>query len=331
VDSWKAQLSTDPEPRLLASQDAALAYFVQRDLLTGDERPVEQLWQLPEARAIVRRQQENGSWRYPGQQRKLYPEANYDLLETFRWLAHLVERFGFDRRHPAVERAAEYLFSCQTEEGDIRGILGTQYIPYYHGIILELLVRAGYGDDPRVDKGTRWLLSMRQNDGGWLIPLQAVPAREKTREIWSARPVTPDRTRPSSHLATGMALRAFAVQSRTRSLPEVQQAATLLKSCFFRADRYNDRKAPAYWVKFQHPFWWSNLLTALDTLSLLGFPAHDPDVQKGLAWFCDNQQPDGLWRTGYEQAGRADLTPKEVQVVEWVGLAVCRVLKRLWS
>lgn len=331
MNSWKAQLITDPEPRLLASQDNALCYFVQRDLLDGAECPVEGLWKLPEAQAIVRHQQENGSWRYPGRQRNLYPDINYDLLETFRWLAHLVERFGLDRRHPSVERAAAYLASCQTNEGDIRGILGTQYMPYYHAIILELLVRAGYGDDLLVERGTRWLLSMRQDDGGWLIPLQAVPAREKTREVWSAPPVSPDRTRPSSHLATGMALRAFAAQPQTHGLPEVRQAASLLKSCFFRADRYNDRKAPAYWVKFQYPFWWSNLLTALDTLSLLGFPADDPDVQKGLAWYCDNQRPDGLWPTGYEQGKRTEPSPKEERAAEWVGLAACRVLKRLWS
>jgi hypothetical protein len=330
VNGWNAHLVTDPLPRLLASQDAALGYSVRRNLLSSGDGPAEELWELPEARAILRRQQTNGSWRYPGQQRKLCPEISYDLLETFRRLAHLVERFGFDRRHPSVERAAEYMFSCQTEEGDIRGILGTQYMPYYHGVLLELLVRAGYVEDPRVEKGTRWLLSMRQDDGGWLVPLQAVPAREKTREMWTAPPVPPDRPRPSSHLATGMALRAFALQPRTHSLPEVRQAAARLKSCFFRADRYNDRKAPIYWIKFQHPFWWPNLLTALDTLSLLGFPADDPDVQKGLAWFRDNQRPDGLWRTGYEQAGRAAPSPKEERAVEWVALAVCRVLKRFW-
>lgn len=329
MNGGKVHLGTDPVPRLLASKDAALVSFVRRDLLAAGPGPVEQLWELPEARAILRKQQEDGSWRYPGQQRKLHPETRYDLLETWRWLAHLVERYGFDRHHPAVERAAGFLFSCQAEEGDFRGILGTQYMPYYHGLILELLVRAGYDDDPRVVRATQWLLSVRQDDGGWLVPVQAVPAREKTPGLWSAPPVPPDCSRPSSHLATGMALRAFAVQPHTHALPEVRQAAAWLKSRLFRADHYNDRKAPAYWYKFQHPFWWTNLLTALDSLSLLGWSADDPDVQKGLAWFCDHQRVDGLWPTGYEQAGRAEPSAKEVQAVEWVGLAVCRMLRRV--
>jgi hypothetical protein len=53
----------------------------------------------------------------------------------------------------------------------------------------------------------------------------------------------------------------------------------------FQADKYNDRKAPAYWLKFQFPFWWTGLLTALDTLSRLGFDCRDEDVARGLDWF----------------------------------------------
>ena len=319
---------TDPIPALLDSGDQALIYFVRRDLLEKEAGPVERLWELPAAQKILKKQQADGSWRYPGQNRKRYPEINYDLLQTFKSLGQLVEKHSFDRRHPAIERAADYLFSCQTEEGDIRGILGTQYMPYYHGIITELLVKAGYAGDPRLEKGLDWLLSMRQDDGGWLIPMQAVPAGDKTRDMWSAPPVPPDRSRPHAHLATGMALRALAVHPRYRRRPEVQIAAERLKSRFFKADSYNDRKAPAYWTKFQFPFWWTNLLTALDSLSLIGLPASDEDIHHGLQWFVDHKQENGLWPTGYENPKRLELSPREKEAVQWVGLAVCRMFKR---
>jgi hypothetical protein len=42
---------------------------------------------------------------------------------------------------PTIAKAAEYIFSNQMYEGDIRGILGNQYMPYYHGAILELLIK----------------------------------------------------------------------------------------------------------------------------------------------------------------------------------------------
>jgi len=70
-----------------------------------------------------------------------------------------------------VGKAAEYIFSFQTPEGDIRGFIGNQYATYYTGYILALLIQAGYVDDPRVEKGMQWLLEMRQNDGGWTVPI----------------------------------------------------------------------------------------------------------------------------------------------------------------
>jgi hypothetical protein len=325
---WAAPLRVESLPTLLASDDQALRYFARRDLLQEDADPIDDLWTLPAVQRILDRQQANGSWRYPGRNREKYKETNYDLLETFRQIGILVAKHGLDRRHPALQGAAAYLFSCQTEEGDIRGILGTQYMPYYHGAILELLIKAGYGDDARVRWGLEWLLSMRQNDGGWIVPMQAVPAKEKTREMWSALPVPPDRSRPFSHLATGMALRPFAVHADYRQLEAVSTAAHCLKSRFFKSDKYNDRKAPAYWIKFQYPFWWTNILTALDALSCLGVGADDEDVQQAIQWFVDNQQDDGLWRTSYEQTRRSEPSAREREARHWVGLAVCRVFQR---
>ena len=321
-------LPFDPLPTLLGSEFAAVRYFARRDLLSEDPGPVNTLWALPAAQRILRKQQDNGSWRYPGRNRQLRTETNYDLLETYRQLAILLEKYGLDRRHPAVGKAADYFFSCQTAEGDIRGILGTQYMPYYHGAILELLVKAGLGDDARLERGLQWLLSMRQEDGGWIVPMQAVPAREKTIEVWSAPPVPPDRSRPFSHLATGMALRPFAIHPRYRDLEAVTLAAHCLKSRFLKPDKYNDRKATQYWLKFQYPFWWTSLLTGLDTLSLLGFQPDDEDVSRALQWLPDNQQANGLWKTSYEQAKRPQPSAKEREAMHWVGLAICRVLLR---
>ena len=321
TDTWRSNLHTDPLPSLLGWNDPTLRYFVQRDLLAEIVPLGETLWELPEASRLVDKQQADGSWRYPGKLDHPALQANYNLLETYRSLRLLVEMYAFQRSHPALARAAEYIFSCQTDEGDIRGILGNQYMPYYHGAILELLIKAGYAQDPRTIKGLAWLLSIRQEDGGWIIPAQLVPARQKTDQFWKSAPLLPDRSRPHSHLATGMVLRAFAAHPDFRQRIEVLTAGTRLKERFFRADQYYDRKAPSYWLKFQFPFWWPNLITALDSLSQLRFDPNDNDIARGLAWFMENQSADGLWETGYGCGRSAE------SMRRWVGLAVCRVLK----
>jgi len=41
------------------------------------------------------------------------------------------------------------------------GFIGNQYAPYYTARDA-LLIKAGYADDPRIEKAFQWLLSMRQ-------------------------------------------------------------------------------------------------------------------------------------------------------------------------
>jgi len=318
---WIDVLQTDPRAALQVRDDPALTYCVQRDLLGVTTGLVETLWKLPEPIRLVSKQQANGSWHYPGKSDYPGSEVNYNLLETYRSLRLLVEMYGFQRTHPALARAAEYIFSCQSTEGDIRGMLGNQYMPYYHGAILELLIKSGYAQDRRTEKGLQWLLSVRQSDGGWIIPAQRVPARQKTSQFWAGPPLPPERAQPHAHLATGMVLRAFAAHPDYCHDPEVLAAGERLKERLFQPDRYNDRKAPAYWLKFQFPFWWPNLLTALDTLSRLGFDRQDRDIARGLAWFTENQAEDGLWETGYGSGRNAE------RMRRWVGLSICRIFK----
>ena len=320
--AWLMDLGIDPLPALLTQDDPALIYFVQRDLLEEKAGSVRMLWDLPEARRVVRAQRPDGAWHYPLGNRVPLTGGNYDLLESFRSLGVLVEMYGFDRGHPVVAKAAEFLFTSQTAEGDLRGILGNQYMPYYMGAILALLVKAGYAADRRIEAAFRWLLFMRQDDGGWIVPMQAVPSRQRTIAFWQGSPLPPDRSRPSSQLATDMVLRAFAASPAYRGRQEVLQAGRLLKTRFFQSDRYADRKAASYWQKFQYPFWWNNLLSALDSLSFLGFSPQDAEIDKGLHWFLAHQAADGLWETGYGSGRRA------ARMRAWVGLAVCRMLKR---
>lgn len=320
-EKWLTRLKRNPIPGLQVESDEALQYYVDRDLLGISARPIIYLWELHGATKIVKKQRKDGSWKYPGKIYDSVPNQNYSLLETYRNLRTLVEVYGFSREHSTIREAAQFVFSCQTEEGDIRGILGNQYIPYYHGAILELLVKAGFGDDPRLIFGLDWLLSMRQDDGGWIVPTQTVPSKERTPEYWQSDPLPPVRDKPHAHLATGMVLRAFAAHPEYNRKPEVIAAGEALKTRILKPDKYNDRKAKSYWLKFQFPFWWTNLVTCLDSLSGLGFDRQDADISRGLDWLIANQEEDGLWPTGYGSG------KKSAENRRWVGLAICRLFK----
>ena len=195
-------LRHDPIGPLLAADDAALRSMARRELL-GETTPEINTGELAGMRRIVARQQPDGRWKYPGGNPDIRSRAAYDQLETYRQLGVLVCKFGLDRHDPAVAAAAGFLSSCQTQAGDYRGIYGHQYTPNYSAAITELLIRAGYDGSAQVEKAMRWLLSMRQDDGGWAIPTRTLGM--PLNVMYTAREtVEPDRSRPSSHLITGI-------------------------------------------------------------------------------------------------------------------------------
>jgi hypothetical protein len=319
----KRFLKVDPLPLLASSGNAAIAFFARRDLLGSSAGPVSALWDLPDARKIVARQNSDGSWRYPGGKPHVRSRENYDQLETFRQVGILVENFGFSREHPAIERAAEFLFSFQSDEGDFRGIYGNQYATTYVGAIGELLVKAGYADDSRIAKVFRWLLATRQSDGGWAIPLRTVgvPFAEFVDLQRHPKPIAPDRSKPSSHLVTGMVLRAFAAHPVHRGSAEARQAGELLATRLYQRDAYGDRGDVSYWERVSFPFWFTDIVSALDSLSRLGFGPEVPRIRAALDRVKKVQRGDGTFGLKLMKGKSADLP-------WWICLAVCRSLKR---
>jgi hypothetical protein len=331
---WLKQFRYDPLKPLLESNHNAIIYFARRDLLQEDAGPVESLLRLKQPLSLLKKQLPGGFWEYPGK------DHSYRLLETFRNLQILVYKYEFDRRVKEIASACEYLFSCQTDEGDIRGFIGNQYAPYYTGICTALLVKAGYEDDPRIEKALRWLLSVRQGDGGWVIGspgfsgipdltwkqvnyLTSDPSADTLRVF--------DPSQPFSHSGTGMVIRAFAGHPKYRKSPETLKAARLLKSHFFKDDNYSSYRHADYWLRFEFPFWWNNLLAALDSLSLIGISPADADVKPALDWFVSNQEESGLWKISYSKIHKASENKKSAELRLWITLCVCRVFQRFYE
>jgi len=141
-----------------------------------------------------------------------------------------------------------------------------------------------------------------------------------------AEPLEPDRSQPASHNWTDMVLRAFAAHPTYRQSDEARAAGRLLKSQFFQADAYTSYKAPRYWVRFL--FWWPNLLTAMESLTLIGFTADDTDMRLGIDWFVEHQRDDGLWNLSHD--GTPDRNTKTSEERRsWITLRICRVLRQL--
>lgn len=318
---WPACLSYDPLPALLRSGNLPVEVSARKALLHEDVA-FETLWELPEVRRILKAQSSAGSWAYRTPQTRAAAE-NYDQYESFKKLGILIERYGFDRRHPSIQQAGEYFFSCQSAEGDFRGIYDRQYTPNYTAGIAELLIRAGYTDEARIERVFQWLLSMRQDDGGWALPFRT---QGYGIDVTYRYPETiqPDRTQPFSHMVTGVVLRAFASHPHYRNTPEAMRAGELLASRLFERDSYPDRRAPTYWLQFTFPFCYTDLVSALDSLTLLGFSADEPRIGRAVQWLIDHQSNSGLWELKITAGGHPNVTRL------WLTLAICKLFQRLY-
>jgi hypothetical protein len=85
---------------LLDTGNEALISFTKRNLL-GEEVNVEELWNLPTVKRILKRQQPNGSWIYPNKKAILRSPTNYNQYQTYKTMAELVEFYGFDKKQRA--------------------------------------------------------------------------------------------------------------------------------------------------------------------------------------------------------------------------------------
>ena len=332
---WHKQFKYDPVKPLIESDNPAVFYFTQRGLLQRTvAAPSVSLWTLTAPQRILNRQEPDGWWKALGK------DGDYYLNETFKLLQTLVYQYEFNKNHPAIANGCEYLFARQTEEGDFPRFSGNQYAPYYTGIVMALLIKAGYTDDPRIEKGFQWLLEMRQNDGGWVIgspgwlgipdfkwsDISAVTADKNAATLKAF-----DKSQPFAHSGTGMVLRAFAAHPKYRKSPESLKAAHLLKSHFLKPDNYNSYKHPDNWIRFEYPFWWNNLAVALDTVSLIGIPPSDPDVRRALDWFIANQTEASLWKISYSKIHKSPPNSRTEEERLWISLAICRIFQRYFS
>ncbi|GAH47147.1 unnamed protein product, partial [marine sediment metagenome] len=94
---------------------------------------------------------------------------------------------------------------------------------------------------------------------------------------------------------------------------------------FFKRDTYSGRQDVSFWEKITYPYWFTDILSALDSLSFIGFSSKNPNIKKGLSWFINKQEEMGGWSLYLLRGG------KDKSVPLWVDLAICRVFNRLFG
>jgi hypothetical protein len=338
LSGWRARLASDPIPRLLREGSPSVLARVRRDLIDDSEAPTPgEIAEYPEVKTVLKKMEKNGTYAPKALEKALGGAKFASCLATLRALDRLADfgmRIEGDGAGSPIRKIADALLDSQATDGGIADLAladtpkgrAKAVALHFQGWAVSSLCRAGFEGDPRVERGFQHLLERRQDDGGW---------------AW--RGVRTDSAaRPSSHLVTGMVLRAFASSTQRRGSREARRAAELLATRFLQPDRYEDRKAPAFWELLTEPRFYTDVLDGLDTITAIGLGKENSGVRTAEAYLRSRQANDGLWYPGppakLEGAAAAKLTgekgkdkdkEKDVDAAIWLTLRVLVVLRRI--
>lgn len=156
---------------------------------------------------------------------------------------------------------------------------------------MELLIKADYENEHHILKGFDWLSSIKQDDSCWTMPFRT--AGKNLDALNSPDPIQPVKSKPFSHLVAGMVLRAFAAHPKYRKSESAEKAGELVISRFFKSDKYPDRRSGNFWERVSFPFWFMDIISALDSLYFLGFNRNNPQIKEALNFLSDKQNENG--------------------------------------
>lgn len=171
-------------PLLLTDPSACLRYLVLTELLhlSDEEEEVQELSEMRELDPLVKNlftlQKPNGLW----DSFDINRLTTSDNLQITSMALQRLGYFGYNSSHPLVQRAAEFIFSKQQQDGSwpmpgkkdlIDEEIGYQMMPIQTAIPLLGLVMCGYSIDKRAEKAFEWLIEQRLEDGAWPVGISA--------------------------------------------------------------------------------------------------------------------------------------------------------------
>ncbi len=310
---------------LLARGNLPILYWLKKDILEVPvDREQKNLKKYAARIRIINEQRPNGGWCQKKYENHPQWEKTRYFIETLRNSFKLYD-YGCSGKNKEIKKLAEFFFSTQSKAGDFRGVYPQEYALHYHALALEILCRFGMDENKKVQKGFRWLIKSRQEDGGWVIPYQTISKKELEERYeqnpgGKLTPIKGDKTQPYSHYVTGLVLSALTSSPTWINRKYTKVAGELMLKRFHKKDKYEERQSADYWKELSYPFWATNILSSLDSLSKLDYTPEDKKIKNSLEWLLRVQLPQGFWKAGYKEADLEDHL--------WVTLSVLRVFKR---
>ncbi len=251
-----------------------------------------------------------------------------------------LDQLGADPNDPRVQRACDHVLRTTQAPNGGFGASGSATAsappPSYvihclNGNLIRALIGFGHLHDPRVQAALEWAAAIIPGDGGVRFyasgtsgPGFACAGNERQPCAWGAV----------------KELLAFARVPVAERTPAVARAAELAAAFLLAVDPADaDYPRPAWtnrtsssWFRAGFPSAYvTDVLQVLEGLVELGY-AHDPRLQRALAWLEAGQDADGRWANRYAYNGKTTVDfEHQGAPSRWVTLRACTVLRAAYS
>jgi len=333
MGDWKSVLNADPIDWLLEDDNPSVRYLTLTEILDRpeDDPDVEEvknrIMKVGVVPRILAKQGNEGFWEPP----KRFYTAKY---KGTVWQLIILAELGADGRDERVEKACEFILehSQDRESGGFSmhasartgGGRHSEVIPCLTGNMVWSLIRLGYIEDPRVQRGIDWIARYQRFDDGVEQPPTGWPYDRS--EICFGR--------HTCHMGVVKALKALAEIPAGKRSEDVKKtveegAEYMLKHRIHKRSHDLSRVSKPGWLRFGFPLMYqTDVLEILGILAKLGY--RDSRMQEAIDLVLSKQDTQGKWRLRNTFNGRFQVDIEEKgEPSKWITLNALRVLKRL--
>jgi hypothetical protein len=332
---WRSIINADPIDWLLEKDNPSVRYFALRNLLgkPGDDSEVvrakEDIMVAGPVPAILKAQDWGGFW----ENSKSFYTAKY---RGTVWQLIILAELGADGNDDRIRKACQFILnnSQDLESGGFSmstaaktgGGRHSEVIPCLTGNMVFSLIRLGYLDDPRLQRGIDWITEYQRFDDGDGEAPQGWPY-DKYEMCWGKH---------TCHMGVVKALKALAEIPEDKRSDSVRKtigegAEYLLIHHIYKRSHNLGKMSKPGWKKFGFPLMYqTDVLEGLGILTKLGYK--DDRMGEAMDLLVSKQDEQGRWKMENTFNGRFQVDIEEIgKPSKWITLNALRVLKRYYG
>ena len=329
MEDWLKYLKADTRDWLLEVDNPSVRYLTMTEFMSKQvskpsiRKAKREIMNAGPVPIILFKQNGDGYWETV--------EGFYDTkYRGTVWQLLVLAELYADGNENRIERAAEFILNWSQEResggfasrGSPRGGLRTTVLSCLTGNMVWSLLRLGYLENPRVQKGIEWITKYLRFDDAVEKGPSGWPYERKT--CWGKH---------TCHMGIVKSLKALAEippDKRTEPVKQTIESAVehLLKHHIFKRSHDLTQVAKQSWLNFGFPLMWNtDVLEMLGILTSLGYS--DKRMQEAIDLVISKQDEQGRWNLETTFNGRFQVNIERKGLPsKWVTLSALRVLRR---